>query len=209
MFDSNQPDQYFPTATLEQEEELRERVSNQKTPTASHIVATHMLEQIISAWSPDVRAKLTALREESSVHTALPDGYLSYLASKQWKAHRETILDAYGRRCSVCFNTNDLHAHHRNYSEFGKETPASCLLLCLRCHAFVHYRGQLPQQWLKAKHRDIADEFAGLSWDDLIVKARDRQWNTNTYMNIFVSVALDILRSTSGKTGWGGQIEHE
>lgn len=62
------------------------------------------------------------------------------------------MLEFYGNRCSLCYSQENLHVHHRNYSEFKKETPKSCVVLCQECHCAVHRRGMMAREWFAQEY---------------------------------------------------------
>jgi 5-methylcytosine-specific restriction endonuclease McrA len=60
--------------------------------------------------------------------------YQDYLASPEWRAKREAILNARGRACKRCSRTDDLLVHHRHDRTLGNERPEDCEVLCPPCH---------------------------------------------------------------------------
>ena len=130
----------------------------------SNTIINEMIDDIIdnALWQsfetnlqPDVDAKLKALHEIAEQNEILPAGYKQYIESAEWASRRMKFLEFYGHRCTVCFAQEDLHIHHRYYTEFRKESTDTCTVLCERCHALVHPKGQLPYQWFDKKYPNM------------------------------------------------------
>jgi hypothetical protein len=75
--------------------------------------------------------------------------YEAYLASPEWKARREALLEAHGNRCSHCgiprglarqIDGQDLNEHHLTYANLGEEQPEDCEARCWPCHAHEEFR---------------------------------------------------------------------
>lgn len=86
----------------------------------------------------------------------LPDTHGSYAAlvlHPNWKAKRKEILIRDQNRCVVCYDTNELQVHHRQY-HFIKalkkfkvpwDYPDHLLItLCYKCHARGHSKFKVP-----------------------------------------------------------------
>jgi hypothetical protein len=66
--------------------------------------------------------------------------YSEYLESKEWHAKVDIAMKYYGNNCVLCGNTKNLSAHHRTYKNLYNETVFDLIILCKRCHKFVHQK---------------------------------------------------------------------
>lgn len=69
--------------------------------------------------------------------------YDQYLQSGHWKKLRAQVLrrDA---TCQLCFNLPPVQVHHisyDSYNKFGISFPQECCGVCLRCHDWLHQKG--------------------------------------------------------------------
>lgn len=67
--------------------------------------------------------------------------YKEYLASPEWAALRQKVLDRDGGRCVACRDDASC-VHHAKYSNrvlFGTEPSAALISLCNRCHKFIEF----------------------------------------------------------------------
>lgn len=66
--------------------------------------------------------------------------YNEYLQSDHWKRIKGYVLTFWRRRCCLCYATDNLDVHHRNYKRLGKELLNDCVVLCRECHEVFHNR---------------------------------------------------------------------
>lgn len=66
-----------------------------------------------------------------------PEDYDQYIASKEWKSFRDSIL-AERKECKSCGSSQKLHLHHKHYRNFKQETPDDVEVLCFDCHNKFH-----------------------------------------------------------------------
>lgn len=65
--------------------------------------------------------------------------YQDYLATPEWKRTAEIVKVLAGDRCEVCFGTDRLEAHHRDYRFRGTAREVlDCIALCEKCHELYH-----------------------------------------------------------------------
>lgn len=63
--------------------------------------------------------------------------YREYLKTNHWKIFRVKVLHEKAK-CEICFDTNRLELHHKNYYCLGMETKNDVLCLCRPCHKLLH-----------------------------------------------------------------------
>ena len=66
------------------------------------------------------------------------DNYREYLRSDHWKQVRNQQLEKYDNRCAVCGSRDNLHVHHIDYSNLGREGNPDLIVLCESCHRTIH-----------------------------------------------------------------------
>lgn len=66
--------------------------------------------------------------------------YKEYLNSDNWRKIKSKALDYYGNSCVLCGVNTNISVHHRNYKNLYKETVFDLVVLCNRCHKFVHQK---------------------------------------------------------------------
>lgn len=64
--------------------------------------------------------------------------YHKYLKSEEWAEFRKLIFEWRGRKCQLCLTERNLHLHHMTYKRLGKEDPRDVLIVCDKCHKFIH-----------------------------------------------------------------------
>ncbi|WP_394899977.1 HNH endonuclease [Clostridium butyricum] len=68
--------------------------------------------------------------------------YTSYLKTEHWKHFRNEAIKYYQGKCQLCGTVEkhsyDLHLHHNNYDNRGRETFNDVTLLCSKCHKKHH-----------------------------------------------------------------------
>jgi len=68
--------------------------------------------------------------------------YYEYIKSEKWKMLRNLCLVEYEYTCQLCNRKpkklNQLHVHHKDYSNLGNETIKDLILLCDKCHNKFH-----------------------------------------------------------------------
>lgn len=89
--------------------------------------------------------------------------YKSYLKSTAWKDIRTKKL-FHNPRCYVCKRRKDLHVHHINYENLGKETTHDLKVLCKYCHKKVHFKKnggkiKIKRTWDRLKQMKRWEEF--------------------------------------------------
>lgn len=74
--------------------------------------------------------------------------YQQYLASDQWRRIRNLVLERDGFKCRRCGDggraadiISHLDVHHITYDRRGEEHLDDLVLLCRRCHQWVHESG--------------------------------------------------------------------
>lgn len=80
---------------------------------------------------------------EWSERTSIIEGlgrraYHEYLASPEWEARRETVLERDGHKCKVCESVEKLHVHHLTYERKFNEPLYDLVTLCELCHKIAH-----------------------------------------------------------------------
>lgn len=73
--------------------------------------------------------------------------YNDYLQSNDWKEKAKRLKEQAEWRCQLCNKkgTNStLHAHHKTYQRVGHEEDNDIIILCSKCHAMFHNKGQHP-----------------------------------------------------------------
>jgi len=94
--------------------------------------------------------------------------YAEYIASPDWRARREGLIEAHGSRCARCgiprglaqlFDREDLNFHHfeEGYARLGEETPADGEPLCKPCHGWEKFKAG------QRTHRSEL-EWAAIGW---------------------------------------------
>ncbi len=63
--------------------------------------------------------------------------YYEYIQSELWKMKSRTFIEHAGC-CDRCRSQEDLNCHHLNYGCLGNETEKDIVVLCKRCHWFIH-----------------------------------------------------------------------
>ena len=64
--------------------------------------------------------------------------YDAYLASPEWAARRDLVLDRAGGICEGCRCARATQAHHRNYDHVGDEFLFELVAVCDACHRRLH-----------------------------------------------------------------------
>lgn len=63
--------------------------------------------------------------------------YNTYLTTNHWRFFRSEAIKFY-QKCKVCNSENNLHLHHSNYENIGRETFNDVVVLCQKCHKKFH-----------------------------------------------------------------------
>jgi 5-methylcytosine-specific restriction endonuclease McrA len=73
--------------------------------------------------------------------------YKKYLNSEKWRKKRAYYLRRW-KYCFVCGTSKKIHLHHKSYKRLGFEKPKDLLLLCEKCHFYLHNikKGYLPKR---------------------------------------------------------------
>ena len=83
-------------------------------------------------------------------------------ASDYWKAVREGVLLAHGRRCASCgAEATEVH-HIRPRHLRGKDHPRNLMPLCIECHDQIHRR--LEKGIASAITQAVLDTMEGGAW---------------------------------------------
>ncbi len=64
------------------------------------------------------------------------DGYERYLEGDHWKAFSKKML-AEHKQCQIC-ELKSKHVHHLHYRNLGRERVDDMMVLCAKCHCFIH-----------------------------------------------------------------------
>jgi len=126
-----------------------------KKPTSEIIIGLVVrgaLACSVQGLPTDAKEQLDKLTKMARDNEAVPENYSEYIGSKEWGMKRQEALNYYGSRCNVCLSTNQLHVHHRSYENFGNEEITDIVVLCLRCHAYVHPHGVLALNWFDKRY---------------------------------------------------------
>ncbi|MEK7398333.1 MAG: helicase-related protein [Candidatus Poribacteria bacterium] len=62
--------------------------------------------------------------------------YNQYLESEHWREFAKHILDE-NKQCGICENRAE-HVHHLHYRNIRKENAEDVVVLCVKCHCFIH-----------------------------------------------------------------------
>jgi len=80
--------------------------------------------------------------------------YQLFLESDWWKMFRVRALSYYAGHCSKCLSKQQIHVHHIRYPyPWTKTTLQDVVLLCYKCHDWVHkdqshiLSGLTTKQW--------------------------------------------------------------
>jgi hypothetical protein len=65
--------------------------------------------------------------------------YAKYLESPHWATTRKRALHRAGFQCAGCEAKSFLDVHHRSYKNLGRENEADLMVLCRKCHEFIHW----------------------------------------------------------------------
>ena len=133
----------------------------------SEKIVEDLIEAALSVsvtWLPDdAQAQLFSLKRQALLNKKVPDNYNEYINSDRWGLVRNTMLKMYGNMCNVCLESlplaHELHVHHRHYKTFGNEVSEDLIVLCQRCHAFVHPKGQIAARWFDRKYTELRETF--------------------------------------------------
>ena len=68
----------------------------------------------------------------------LSDEYRAYINGPVWKAKTRLYWQVRGKFCQACGATNNLHVHHMDYTNFGREPLADLMGVCHVCHRAIH-----------------------------------------------------------------------
>lgn len=61
-----------------------------------------------------------------------------YMASREWYAKRNAVIERGGGNCERCRRLPGVHVHHLTYERMGCERLDDLQLLCNPCHEFLH-----------------------------------------------------------------------
>jgi 5-methylcytosine-specific restriction endonuclease McrA len=84
--------------------------------------------------------------------------YQEYLKSDYWQTLREKAIEANGKECVLCGNSNDLNIHHRRYDNLGVQEKEihDLTILCQSCHEEFHKKAKDNPS--TSPKKEIADE---------------------------------------------------
>jgi len=105
--------------------------------------------------TPEARKELLKLREiyenlnERDRNFYSPDEYDLYLESEHWKAFTSKMIDEY-EQCHICESRAE-HIHHLNYRNLGKEDSDDVVVLCSKCHCYVHPNNPMTKKMFEEK----------------------------------------------------------
>ena len=81
--------------------------------------------------------------------------YKRYLKSEHWRKFGKEML-AEHKQCQVC-ERNPKYVHHLHYRTLEKEQPEDVVVLCAKCHCFIHPDGSMAkEEFEKAQALDRA-----------------------------------------------------
>ena len=66
------------------------------------------------------------------------DEYQRYLATPQWRARRDKVLQREGFVCQGCLSARATEVHHKNYEHIGAELLFDLVAVCAECHRRAH-----------------------------------------------------------------------
>lgn len=81
---------------------------------------------------------IVGICDENMIKTLVEMPYNKYLKTIYWHELKKTVHKIFGKKCEVCDSKNDIHIHHFNYSNRGKETFNDIAILCSLCHHAMH-----------------------------------------------------------------------
>lgn len=64
--------------------------------------------------------------------------YSVYIESAAWRAKREKLFAARGKKCEYCKSTKNIQVHHLTYKRLGREWLQDLQVLCVTCHKAIH-----------------------------------------------------------------------
>jgi hypothetical protein len=74
--------------------------------------------------------------------------YKRFLQTDYWKEVRRLVFEKYGKQCEVCKSEKDIHLHHFDYENLGKEKYDDLVPLCESCHFTLHdSKGFIPAKY--------------------------------------------------------------
>ena len=62
----------------------------------------------------------------------------AHMQSTYWYKLKQQKLASANHRCEKCDSTESLELHHLTYSDLGKESQSSVVVLCRSCHQYQH-----------------------------------------------------------------------
>lgn len=68
--------------------------------------------------------------------------YHEYLQTDEWNKQRSQAIMVAGGKCQLCNDGKTLHVHHRTYERRGCEKLEDLTVLCDKCHAKYHDKGE-------------------------------------------------------------------
>lgn len=98
----------------------------------------------------------------------LSEEYLAYLASPEWAAKRQRVMDQYGGRCQMC-GERATQVHHLSYHRFGREWDSDLLPLCAACHERADALRWRFTCWLRGWHANWRFVPLALHWHEFLV----------------------------------------
>lgn len=73
--------------------------------------------------------------------------YREYLISKKWCAIKKAVHYLYEDECFICWNTSNLHIHHKTYDRLYHEDLDDLVLVCKYCHWIIHDWTHTKEEW--------------------------------------------------------------
>lgn len=70
--------------------------------------------------------------------------YNQYLESEHWRGFAKSLFDEQ-KQCSICGNKAE-HIHHLHYRNIWKENIEDVVVLCAKCHCFIHPDGPMTKK---------------------------------------------------------------
>lgn len=89
--------------------------------------------------------------------------YNSYIRSDKWKQKRNEFIKKY-KVCACCGSNENLNVHHLSYDNLGNESDEDLLLLCSRCHKYVH-KGKIKIFYMNDEQIEAFDKISDIIGD--------------------------------------------
>jgi uncharacterized phage protein (TIGR02220 family) len=96
-------------------------------------------------------------KELMQIYRSMP--YDKYLLTDHWIKFKQKVLKNALNRCQLCGSEKfELHVHHNNYENRGRETFNDVVVLCEKCHAKFHDKLEDIQDSEKNRYKEMLFE---------------------------------------------------